>query len=112
MSYSTIANLEQCLSDLSYILHIIGKEFTLIMKNSDNENANILFENGIKEIKLVENYVKNLFDNINDNKESLTEQWYNSSENISLLQSQIENLRNAIDSVLRGNDNLVSECCI
>lgn len=108
---NVIESLEKRLSELSHILYVMGKEYGLFLEHSDDEDVRFIIGNGIAEIKSAENGVANLLDAIVDNRDPLAKEWFNNPESISELQIEVERLEKSIDTMLRGNETLVSKLC-
>lgn len=106
-----ISALGMRLQDVSYVLHVFGKQFSLLLENSNDENANIILENGINEIKSVKNSIDNLLDSINENRDSIIEQWGEDKEFAESLKHEVDKLENAAMTFVNGNKELMSKIC-
>lgn len=106
-----IAALEQSLFDMAHIFHVMGKEFSLLMENCDDENTSILLDNGVNELKSVEKSISDLLDSISENRNAMIQEWGSDAEFTKALKSEVENLENATKTLLSGNKHLISQIC-
>ena len=103
MKPDAINDLKSNLADLTYILHVIGKEFELIVQNTDDEKTKIKVEQTMSTLQDSNAEVVKLYHEINTNEEGIRNEWYNDDENVKGLQLEVDSLAEAINVILEGN---------
>lgn len=109
MGIDEITGLERRLYELTHILNVIGREYSLLLEHSDDSNTTILIENAISELKSAENSVANLFNGIVNNRDSIASQWYINHDHTNSLNQKVRDLENSLNGLIIGNDKFVSE---
>lgn len=103
MEVDVIKSLKLKLSDLTYILFVISKEFELIIQHSDDEKVNNELRQVISNLQDSNNNVIKLFHEINNHTDAMQNEWYNDEQSIKDLQKEVDNLSKSIDIMIEGN---------
>lgn len=102
-----IKSLKSKLSDLTYVLFIIGKELELVIQHSEDEKVNDELRQVISSLKDSNSNVIKLFHEIKSNETGIRKEWYNDEVEIKKLQQEVDNLGKSIDSIIEGNKKIL-----
>ena len=108
MGSDTVKSLKSNLADLTYILFVLGKEFELIIENSEDEKANDNLRQTISALQDSNKDVIKLYHELNTHEVEIPNEWYNDEAKIQSLQHEVDNLRKSINVILDGNNNLLN----
>ena len=111
MKIEVINTLKSSLADLTYIIFVMGKEFDLIIQNSDDEKVKNKLHQTILALQDSNNEVIKLYHEIKSNEVGIENEWYNEESKIKSLQHEVENLKKSINILLDGNRNYLNLNC-
>lgn len=108
MGSDAVKSLKSNLADLTYILFVLGKEFELIIENSEDEKVNDNLRQTISALQDSNKDVIKLYHELNTHEVGIQNEWYNDEAKIKSLQHEVDNLRKSINVILDGNNNLLN----
>lgn len=111
MKTEVINTLKSSLSDLTYILFVMGKEFDLMIQNSDDKKVKNKLHQTILALQDSNNEIIKLYHKVKSNEAGIENEWYNEESKIKSLQYEVENLKKSIDLLLDGNRNYLNLNC-
>lgn len=106
MGNDAIKSLKSSLADLTYVLFVIGKEFELMIENSDDEKIIDELRQTKSALQDSNSSVIKLYHEISTNEVGIQNEWYNDKTKIKSLQCEVDNLKSSINCILEANDNL------
>lgn len=108
MGSDAIKSLKSSLADLTYILFTIGKEFDLIIKQTEDNRINEDLRQVISSLQDSNSEVIRLYHEIQSNEADLQNKWYDNKEDINNLQNTIENLLQSTEALIIGNQQFLN----
>lgn len=108
MEIDAIKSLKSNLADLTYVLFVIGKEFELIIENSEDEKVNDSLRQTISALQDSNRDVIKLYYEISTHEVGIQNEWYDDETKIKSLQQKIDGLKESMNRVLEGNKNFLN----
>ncbi len=108
MEIDIIKSLKSNLADLTYILFIIGKEFELLIQNSEDDKVNDNLRQAISALQDSNSDVIRLYHELSTHEAEIQNEWYDDETSIKNLQHEVDNLSKSIDVILKANRSLLN----
>lgn len=106
MGIDIITSLRSNLADLTYILFVIGKEFELLIQNSEDDKVNDNLRQAILTLQDSNSDVIRLYHELSAHEVEIRNEWYDDETSVMNLQHEVDNLSKSIDVILKANRNL------
>lgn len=109
MESDVIKSLKLRLTDLTYILFTIEKEFSLIIQKSDDKKVKEDLSRVVSALRDSNSEVIRLYHAINSNEVGIQNEWYNDETTLKSLKNEVDNLNNSINALVEGNKSLLKQ---
>lgn len=108
MGNDAIKSLKSSLADLTYVLFVIGKEFSLIIQQTKDEQVNNKLHQVVSSLQDSNSEVIRLYHEIQSNEIGLQSEWYGDENYIHNLQHMVDLLRESIKTLIAGNQQFLN----
>lgn len=108
MESDVIKSLKSKLAEMTYLLHVMGKELELIIQNSKDENAIAHLQKVVDSLRDSNSDVIKFYHEIRKQETGIKTDLYNDEIYMKSLQQEVDKLSNAIDTLIEGNKNFMN----